>query len=176
LVDPADMGRPGDLGIFINWTTHWSGGYFGEGAKKHLGDDRWNRMYRFNEIARSGATVTFSSDVVTSYELHRADPLLGMQIAHTRVDPEYPLNPEAYPRSVRPEESARLPRDLLLAGYTINAARQLRLHDKVGSLEAGKVANLAVLSDDPFTVESGQLGSIRVQAVLFEGDVVHGSL
>lgn len=176
LVDPADMPRPADLRIFINWTTHWSGGYFGEGAKKHLGEERWNRMYRFNEIAQSGALVTFSSDVVTSYELHRADPLVGMQVAHTRVDPEYPLDPEAYPQSMRPEESARLPRDLLLAGYTINAARQLRLDDNVGSLEPGKVANLCVLSDDPLTVKADQLSSVRVQAVLFEGNIVHGAL
>lgn len=176
LVDPADMPRPVELGIFINWTTHWSGGYFGEGARKHLGADRWNRMYRFNEIAQSGAVVTFSSDVVTSYELHRADPLLGMQIAHTRVDPEYPLDPGAYLHSMRPEESARLSLDLLLAGYTINAARQLRLHDKVGSLEPGKVANLSVLSADPFAVKPDQLGSIQIRAVLFEGNLVHGAL
>ena len=59
----------------------------GEGAQAYLGRERWDRMYRFNEIAQSGATLTFASDVVTTYELHRADPMLGMQIATTRVDP-----------------------------------------------------------------------------------------
>ncbi len=108
-------------------------------------------MYRFNEIAQSGALLTFASDVVTSYELHRADPILGMQIAHTRVDPEYPLDPSVYPRSMRPEESARLSRETLLAGYTINAARQLRQDNKLGSIENGKIANLAILSDDPLS-------------------------
>jgi predicted amidohydrolase YtcJ len=93
LVDPADMLRPAELGIVVNWTTHWSGAYFGEAAKKHLGDERWDRMYRFNEIAERGALLTFSSDVVTSYELHRSNPLFGMQVAATRVDPEYPLSP-----------------------------------------------------------------------------------
>jgi len=88
LVDPADMHRPAELGIIVNWTTHWSGAYFGEAAKKHLGDERWDRMYRFNEIAESGALLTFSSDVVTSYELHRSNPLFGMQVAATRVDPD----------------------------------------------------------------------------------------
>src|SRR5690625_5354866 len=47
LVDPADMSRPEKLGIIINWTPHWSGGYFGEEAIRHLGEERWNRMYRF---------------------------------------------------------------------------------------------------------------------------------
>jgi predicted amidohydrolase YtcJ len=176
LIDPADMLRPAELGIIVNWTTHWSGGYFGEGSKAHLGDARWNRMYRFNEIAQSGAVVTFSSDVVTSYELHRARPLFGMQVAHTRIDPEYPLDPGLYPDSMRPEASARLSRELLVDGYTVNGARQLRLADRMGTLEVGKLANLSVLAEDPFAVDAELLGSISVDAVLFEGALVHGSL
>jgi predicted amidohydrolase YtcJ len=176
LVDPADMPRPAELGIMVNWTPHWSGGYFGEGSKEHLGDERWDRMYRFNEIAQSGAVVTFGSDVVTAYELHRARPLFGMQVAHTRVDPEYPLDPSSYPGSVRPEASASLPRRLLLEGYTINAARQLVVDDRMGSIEVGKLANLVVLGEDPFLVEAERLGAVPVDAVVFEGNVVRGSL
>jgi predicted amidohydrolase YtcJ len=133
-------------------------------------------MYRFNELAQSGAVLSFSSDVVTSYELHRARPLLGMQIAHTRIDPEYPLDPTLYSNSVRPEESARIPRELLLEGYTVNGARQLRRSDSMGSLEVGKLANMSVLAEDPFAVDADHLGSISIDAVLFEGSIVHGSL
>lgn len=176
LIDPSDLKRPAELGIFINWTPHWSGGYFGEGSKKYLGDERWNRMYRFNEIAENGATVTFSSDVVTSYELNRTDPFFGMQVAHSRVDPEYPLDPHRYEGSVRPEADARLSRELLLAGYTINGARQLRVADKMGSLEVGKTANLCVLSHDLFAVDSEAITDITVEAVVFEGEIVSGTL
>lgn len=176
LIDPTDLHRPADLGIIVNWTTHWSGGYFGEAAKKHLGDDRWDRMYRFNEIASSGAVLTFSSDVVTGYESHRSNPLFGIQVAATRVDPEYPLDPDRYPNSVRPEADAVLSRELLLQGYTINGAKQLRLADKMGSLVAGKVANLCVLSADLFDAEPSSIGEIKFDAVVFEGRVVAGSL
>lgn len=176
LIDPTDLHRPADLGIIVNWTTHWSGGYFGEAAKKHLGDDRWDRMYRFNEIASSGAVLTFSSDVVTGYESHRSNPLFGMQVAATRVDPEYPLDPDRYPNSVRPEADAVLSRELLLQGYTINGAKQLRLADKMGSLVAGKVANLCVMSADLFDAEPSSIGEIKFDAVVFEGRVVAGSL
>lgn len=176
LIDPADMHRPAELGIIVNWTTHWSGGYFGEAAKKHLGDDRWDRMYRFNEIARSGALLTFSSDVVTSYELHRSNPLFGMQVAATRVDPEYPLPSGEYPGSVRPQADAKLSCEMLLAGYTINGAKQMRLADQIGSLEVGKVANLCVLSADLFEVAPSTLSEIKFDAVVFEGRVVAGSL
>ena len=82
-------------------------------------------MHPFNEIAKSGAVLTFSSDVVTSYELHRCNPMLGMQVAATRVDPECPLSPSGYPGSARPQADAKLSRELLLVGYTINGAKQL---------------------------------------------------
>jgi predicted amidohydrolase YtcJ len=176
LVDPADMGRPAELGIIVNWTTHWSGGYFGEEARHHLGDERWNRMYAFNEMAASGAVLTFSSDVVTQYELHRANPFFGLQVARTRVDPEVPLDPRRYPGSVRPQASSAVPLELLLRGYTIDGARQLRLEDQIGSITAGKTANFVVLSEDLFAAEDARLSEVRPTAVIFEGDLVSGTL
>ncbi len=176
LVDPADMHRPAQLGIIVNWTAHWAGGYFGEGARTHLGDERWNRMYRFTEIVDNGAVLALSSDVVTGYELHRGNPLFGMQVAATRVDPEYPLDPSVYPGSVRPPAQAALPRDLLVRGYTINGATQMRLADRMGSLEVGKVANVVVLNQDLFAVPADSLAEIKVEAVVFEGRVVAGAL
>lgn len=176
LVDPADMHRPAELGIIVNWTAHWAGGYFGEGARTHLGDERWNRMYRFTEIVDCGAVLALSSDVVTGYELHRGNPLFGMQVAATRVDPEYPLDPSVYPGSVRPPAQAALPRDLLVRGYTINGATQMRLADRMGSIEVGKVANVVVLNQDLFAVPADSLAEIKVEAVVFEGRVVAGAL
>lgn len=176
LVDPADMTRPADLGIIVNWTNHWSGGYFGEEGKHHLGDERWNRMYDFTTIADAGATVTFSSDVVSQLELHRADPFLGMQVATTRVDPDEPLDPSRYPGSIRPNAASRLSVHRLIRGYTVDAAQQLRISDTHGSITEGKLANLVVLDGDPFEIEPGRLGEITPIAVLVKGRVVAGSL
>ncbi|MDD3168232.1 MAG: amidohydrolase family protein [Eubacteriales bacterium] len=176
LIDPADMPRPAQLGITINWSCHWSAGYFGEEAQTYIGREKWNRMYQFNPIIDSGALVTFSSDVVTYYELHRADPFFSMQVAHTRVDPEFPLNPGTYPGSMRPEESARLSREALMKGYTISGARQLRWEDQLGSIEAGKIANLNVISDDFFKVAPDHISGIKLDAVIFDGEVIFGML
>ena len=132
-------------------------------------------MYRFNEMADAGARLTFSSDVVTGYELHRGRPFFGMQVARTRVDPEFPVRPEIFPGSVRPETTASLSRELLLEGYTRNGALQLRLEDRIGSIAVGKSANLVVLSADPLDA-SHLLLDVQVDAVLFEGTVVAGSL
>ena len=176
LVDPADMDRPAKLGITVNWSCHWSGGYFGEVAQEFFGYDKWTRMYQFNPIIDSGALVTFSSDVVTFYELHRANPFFSMQVANTRVDPEVPLDPEKYPGSVRPPVSAQLSREILLKGYTINGAKQLRMESILGSLEEGKIANMNVISDNFFDIPADQIGQISFVAVIFDGKVVAGKL
>ncbi|MEL7657668.1 MAG: amidohydrolase family protein, partial [Bacillota bacterium] len=176
LVDPSDMDRPAKLGITINWSCHWSGGYFGDVALNFFGYDKWARMYQFNQIIDSGALMTFSSDVVTFYELHRADPFFSMQVANTRVDPEVPLDPEKYPGSVRPPISAQLSREILLKGYTINGAKQLRIESMLGSLEKGKIANINVISDHFFDVSADQISQISFEAVIFEGKVAAGKL
>ncbi|MDO4544990.1 MAG: amidohydrolase family protein [Bacillota bacterium] len=176
MVAPEDMGKPAQLGISINWSCHWSGGYFGEEAKNFISEEKWNRMYRFNEMIASGAQVAFSSDVVTYYELERADPLFGIQIANTRIDPQFPLDAERYEGSVRPMKDARIPLSDLFRGYTIEGARQLHKQDVMGSLEAGKTANFCVLAQNPFETEKNKIKDITFAAVVYEGEVIHGAL
>lgn len=176
VVDPADMKRPAELGILINWSCHWSGGYFGEEAMNYYSEEKWRRMYKFDTMLESGASIAFSSDVVTFYEMHRAYPFFGMQVAATRVDPEFPLDPEKYPGSVRPEESSRFDIKTLVRGYTIDGAKQLRWQDKMGSLEAGKIANLIVTDKDPYETAPKNLKDIKVEAVMFDGEIVSGGM
>ena len=57
VVDPSDMGSPAQLGIFINWSCHWSGGYFGEEAMNYYTEEKWRRMYQFNPMMESGAML-----------------------------------------------------------------------------------------------------------------------
>lgn len=176
IVDPEDMSRPAKLGITINWSCHWSGGYFGEEAMNYYSKEKWDRMYQFNPMIDSGALVTYSSDVVTNYELHRANPFFSIQVAATRIDPEFPLDPERYPGSMRPLESAKLDRKVLLDGYTIGAAKQLRWDKIIGSIEAGKKANFIIISKDYFDVKDEDISSIEIDAVFFDGHLVSGDL
>jgi predicted amidohydrolase YtcJ len=173
LIDPADMPRVAELGIIVNWSTHWSGGYFSAQSLEWLGSERFDRMYQFNPIIESGAVVAYSSDVITKYEAHRGDPFFGMQVAHTRVDPEFPIYAD---RPVREPASAKLGLTDLVKGYTLGGAIQLRLSDRMGSIEVGKLANLVVLDKDLFGVPGDEIRTVGPEAVLFEGRLVHGSL
>ena len=169
LVHPDDMKRPAELGIIINWSTHWAGGYFGEAAIEYLGKDRWNTMYDMTKFIESGAVVTYGSDVIGMCEEHRGDPFFGMQISATRVDIEDPLDPDRYPGSVRPPESAKLSVEELIRGYTRYGAIPLRLEDKIGTIEAGKQADLAVLNKNIFQIPPEELRTVKPDAVMFEG-------
>ena len=114
--------------------------------------------------------------MVTGYEVHRAYPFFGMQVAATRVDPEFPLDPDKYPGSVRPPESAVFSIDMLLKGYTLNSAEQLHWQDKMGSLEEGKLANLIITDRNIYDTPKDQIKDIKTEVVMFDGKVIRGRL
>jgi predicted amidohydrolase YtcJ len=71
-----------------------------------------------------------------------------------------------------PEERITLPE--ALAAFTINAAYTNRDEKNTGSLEVGKVANLAVLDRNLFEIPPTELSETKVLVTLFEGRPVHG--
>ena len=169
IMDPEDIHRVAELGIFLDWSTHWSGGYFGDASRDYLGEERFNRMYDFTGVIQSGGMVGFSSDAFTYWEVERANPFFGMQVAMTRVDPAFPLNPGKYPGSIRPPKSARLSLTQLLRGYTYNNAVRMRMIDHIGTIECGKKANMVVLNKDIFAVEPEHVSEVEPEYVVFEG-------
>ena len=57
--------------------------------------------------------------------------------------------------------------------YTTNNAWAAGEGSLKGSLEPGKLADLVVLSDDPFTLEPSRLKDVRVLLTMVGGDIVH---
>jgi predicted amidohydrolase YtcJ len=60
-----------------------------------------------------------------------------------------------------------------LALYTRGSAETCFMEDKVGTLEPGKLADLAVLTDDPLTAAPDRLKDIRSALTLVGGRIVH---
>ena len=77
---------------------------------------------------------------------------------------------------MRPPASERLDRKDLVIGYTRDAAYQLGLEDKLGSIEVGKTADLVVLGQNLFEIAALQIKSVLPRAVIMDGAVVSGSL
>jgi hypothetical protein len=172
LIDDADFDRFAELGVFANFTPQWHGGHI-RGAELTLGQERYDRMFRAQPLLDRNVTVTFSSDITDArrWRANRASPFFGMQIGHTRLEPEF-----GDKATVRPPLDERLGLEDLIRGYTINGAAQLGMADEIGSIEVGKLANLAVLDRDLFETLPGSIGATRPTAVLIEGELVSGSL
>jgi predicted amidohydrolase YtcJ len=60
-----------------------------------------------------------------------------------------------------------------LKAVTIWAAHQLFLEKKVGSLEVGKLADLAVWDRDPYRVPTAALQEMRCLLTVFDGKIVY---
>lgn len=60
-----------------------------------------------------------------------------------------------------------------LKSYTIWAAHQIFLDDRIGSIEVGKEADLAVWDRDPYTVATPVLKDIKAELTLVKGKVVY---
>lgn len=169
LVDKSDRVRPAELGIYMNVTPHWNAGMYGESALAVIGEKRWRQQAGYNEMINTGAHIAFSSDTTSLFEFNRSNPLMGIQCGATRVDPEYPLDPEKYPGSIMPEDNQKIEVAELIKGFTIGGARQMRIDYKTGSLEAGKSADFIILSDNIFEVDKEKIIDISVEKVFFEG-------
>ena len=168
-INPEDYARPSELGIIVNWTPHWAGGYFGDASLKYMGEERYNNMYQFNPLIENGTIVTFGSDIYSMYEEHRGNPYFGMQTAMTRIDPD-----GVYGEGVMRESAAsKLSLEALLKGYTQNAAIQMRISEKTGSLQAGKGANFNVYDVDLFQVDPNAFKDVLPSEVYFEGNQLY---
>jgi predicted amidohydrolase YtcJ len=60
-----------------------------------------------------------------------------------------------------------------LRSYTIWAARQMFLEDKIGSVEVGKYADIAVWDRDPYRVPTADIKDLKCEMTLFQGKVVY---
>lgn len=73
------------------------------------------------------------------------------------------------------EEPDRLSREEALRLYTHGSAWFSHEDDKKGTLEPGRFADLAVLSDDYFTVEEDAIRGLESVLTVVGGRVVHGT-
>ena len=176
LIDSADLPRIKELGVICNYTPWWFTTDQDDPLKILFGDDRYENMYNPNSLFDLGIDVTFSSDEWWGGELLPTylNPYFGMQIGHTR---QYPKAwREEDDDEIRPAESAQLSIKRLIVGYTRNGAHQLRMEDNIGSIEPGKLADLVILDDNLFDIDSDEIWKVKPAAVMMEGEVIHGEL
>ena len=175
LIDPADLPRIAELGVIANFTPWWFTTQEDDAERVSLGDARFGRMFNPKPLFDLDVVVTLSSDEwwggdrLPTY----LNPYFGMQIGHTR---KFPSDWREAEEQTRPPNDGQLSIEQVIMGYTQNGAHQLRMEGEIGSIEKGKLADLVVLDDSLFDIDSDKIWQAKPVAVLMEGEVIHGAL
>ena len=131
-----------------------------------LGEPRWRWQYPFGTLARAGASLCFGSD----WSVSTPDPMQALHVAVNRVMPDTYLYGSGVTEAFLPEE--RLDLATAIAAYTIGSAFVNHLDDVTGSIEVGKLADLAIVDRDLFAQPAGEIGLARIDATYVEGERV----
>ena len=168
-IHPDDQQRMIDHKIPVNVTPAFTS-TFGNGANDNLrlfGEERvGTSLGRYPHLARNGVKVSISADVPSTPQSMQA-PLFVIASATTLIDP---ADPDSYPF---PPGRTPLTVEQAIRAMTIDAAWQLRMDDKVGSLEVGKLADIVVLDGNPFEVEPLAIKDINVNITMMDGRFTH---
>lgn len=120
---------------------------YGEGARRDYGDIA-ERMYPSGLFDKAGVPVVLSSDVPVSMP----NVFLAMWAAITRRTASGSVIGAA----------CAIDRETALRGYTIAGAWAMHIDHRVGSITPGKLADFAIVSDDPITCSLNDMPDIDV--------------
>ncbi len=157
---PEDIGRFAELGVIASVQPYHAiddGGW----VEKRIGAERAKTTYAFRSLLDAGAMVAFGSD----WWVAPINPLLSIYAAVTRRTLD-----GNYPGGWMPQQKVSVQE--AVHAYTVVPAYASGEERIKGSLEPGKVADLAVLSDDIFTIAPEAIRSVTVNVTILDGRVI----
>jgi predicted amidohydrolase YtcJ len=137
--------------------------WIGDTYAGNFGPERSLRLNPFNTYVDRGIKWGGGSDYgVTPFAARFG---LRTSIARQPLKGSYGANPFGSKESI----------DIFTAlkSYTIWNARQLFLEDKIGSIEVGKYADIAIWNKNLYTIPTNELKDMKCLMTLFEGKIVH---
>lgn len=131
-------------------------------AEKRIGPERIKYTYPFKSFLDAGVKLCFGTD----WYVAPLNPLLGLYAAVTRrtLDDK---NPDGW----IPEQKISI--EDAIKCYTINSAYASFEENLKGSIEAGKLADLIVLSDDILTIDPVKIKDAQVEMTVFDGKIIY---
>ena len=169
-VTDQDLPRFGALNVVASMTPYWAS-LDPAGNVTAVGAERVTRLFRVRGILDGGGRVTSGNDFpATGDELNAMGPLWNIEAGATRRAIGDPTAPALGP------DSERMSVEEMVRSYTIDAAYQLHMEDRIGSIEVGKRADLVVLDADLFNVPLHTIHDIGVDLTIVDGAVVSGRI
>jgi hypothetical protein len=131
-------------------------------AEKRIGPERIKTTHPYKSLLKNDAVVAFGTD----WPVAPLNPLFGIYAAVTRetVDGK---NPDGW----IPEEKISV--EDAIRCYTLNAAYASFEGKIKGSIEAGKLADFVVLSEDILSIDPVKIKDVVVEMTIFNGEIVY---
>jgi hypothetical protein len=161
MADEAQFGRIKELGLCVNlFSNHLY--YWGDQHRTQtMGPDRAMRMNATGTAERLGVPFAIHSDT----PITPLDPLFTAWCAVNRLtESSHVLGPNECISVMS-----------ALRAITLGAAWTLKMDGEIGSIEAGKRADFAVLDEDPLEVNPVELKDIHVSGTMIGGHAVKSS-
>jgi predicted amidohydrolase YtcJ len=154
---PEQVERIARLGAIVSANPYYVTALADRYGEQGIGPERADAIARLGEVTRAGVPISLHSDM----PMAPGQPLFLMWCAVNRTT--------VSGRTARPD--LRISAEQALRAVTLDAAHSIRLEAEIGSIEAGKKANLTVLDDNPLTVEPTTIKDITVWGTMLEGQV-----
>ena len=152
-----DAGYPESQATFLWW--------LGDNYAGNLGPQRVGRLKPFRTFVQKGVRWGGGSDFgVTPFPARYS---LWASVARTTLNGTFGAQPFGTAEAIDIRTALR--------SHTIWAAHQMFLDDRVGSIEIGKDADIAVWDRNPYTVATDHLKDLRCELTLVGGRVVFGA-
>jgi predicted amidohydrolase YtcJ len=133
----------------------------GRWADKRIGAERVKTTYAFRSLLDSGTVLAFGSD----WFVAPMSPLMGIYAASTRRTLD-----GKHPEGWVPEQKISVAE--AVHAYTVGSAYASMEERVKGSLEPGKLADLAVLSEDIFKLDPIEIQNTKVDLTIFDGKII----
>jgi len=165
---PAAMEKMAQLGVYANMQAAW---FYkdADAMSQILGEERIKTFHPYKSMLEAGMMINGGSDHMVKWDadasINPYNPFLAIWSMVTRKTENSNV--------VLPYEAVS--REDALKMYTINNAWASFEEDLKGSIEPGKLADLAVLSDDLLTCPEDQIKKIVSEMTIVNGKIVYSS-
>ena len=161
-ITDADICRMRDMGVIASIQPAHMIDWIGDCGEKFYGPQRSLRESRYRKLIDSGIHYAVGTDAPVVSEA----PLHTVYEAVTRRDENGHMpSPNTVDQAMTLTEA--------LKGYTIGAAYANRMEEKVGSLEPGKYADIAVIDRDLFAILPQDIKNCQNICTIFNGQIVY---
>jgi predicted amidohydrolase YtcJ len=160
MLGPEDLARTQRLGVMVNVQPGWIH-TLTNSTIENLGADRARGAFRFRSMIDAGLEPGFGTDL-TGIVLETINPFLHVWAAVTRMSDVGVFVPE---QAVSVTEALRM--------LTIWSARAQGEDSIKGSIEAGKLADMVVISDDITRIAPSAIRDLKVLKTIVGGRVVY---